>query len=78
MVSANASSSPIGTYVPVGLFGLQITTIFVFSPIDCYSKELDFDEIIPVSARNGNNVDDLVDSINHLVCFCNGSVFEMV
>lgn len=31
--------------------------------IDCYSKELDFDEIIPVSARNGNNVDDLVDSI---------------
>ena len=32
-VSANASSSPIGTYVPVGLFGLQITTIFVFSPI---------------------------------------------
>ena len=31
--------------------------------IDCYSKELDFDEIIPVSARNGNNVDDLVDTI---------------
>lgn len=31
--------------------------------IDCYSKELEFDEIIPVSARNGNNVDDLVDTI---------------
>ena len=31
--------------------------------IDCYRKELDFDEIIPVSARNGNNVDDLVDTI---------------
>ncbi len=34
-----------------------------FPVIDCYSKELEFDEIIPVSARNGNNVDDLVDTI---------------
>lgn len=31
--------------------------------IDCYNKELEFDEIIPVSARNGSNVDDLVTTI---------------
>lgn len=31
--------------------------------IDCYSKEITFDEIVPVSARNGNNVDDLIDTI---------------
>ena len=30
--------------------------------IDCYNKELEFDEIIPVSA-NGSNVDDLVTTI---------------
>ena len=31
--------------------------------IDCYRKELDFQEIIPVSARNGANVDELIDTI---------------
>lgn len=31
--------------------------------IDCYSKEVTFDEIVPVSARNGNNVEDLIDTI---------------
>ena len=31
--------------------------------IDCYRKELDFQEIIPVSARSGANVDELIDSI---------------
>ena len=31
--------------------------------IDCYRKELDFQEIIPVSARSGANVDELIDTI---------------
>ena len=31
--------------------------------IDCYRKELDFVDIVPVCARNGNNVDDLLDVI---------------
>jgi GTP-binding protein Era len=31
--------------------------------IDMYRKELDFDEIVPVSARNGNNVEDLKEAI---------------
>ena len=31
--------------------------------IDCYRRELDFDEIIPVSARSGTNVDELIDAI---------------
>lgn len=31
--------------------------------IEKYSKELDFAEIVPVSARNGDNTDDLVDAI---------------
>ena len=30
--------------------------------IDCYRKELDFQEIIPVSARSGANVDELIDT----------------
>ena len=35
--------------------------------IDCYRKELDFVDIVPVCARNGNNVDDLLDVIfSHL------------
>lgn len=35
--------------------------------IDCYRKELDFVDIVPVCARNGNNVDDLIDVIfSHL------------
>ena len=38
-------------------------TFFNFSIICCYNKELEFDEIIPVSARNGSNVDDLVTTI---------------
>ncbi len=48
-VSANASSSPIGTYVPVGLFGLEITTIFVFSPIFSFmAGRLNFAPRLPV------------------------------
>ena len=31
--------------------------------IDCYRKELDFQELIPVSARSGANVDELIDTI---------------
>jgi GTPase len=31
--------------------------------IDCYRKELDFQEIIPVSARSGANVGELIDTI---------------
>ena len=31
--------------------------------IECYRKELDFQEIIPVSARSGANVDELIDTI---------------
>lgn len=31
--------------------------------IDCYRKELDFQEIIPVSARSGANVNELIDTI---------------
>lgn len=31
--------------------------------IDCYRKELDFQEIIPVSARSGANVAELIDTI---------------
>ena len=31
--------------------------------IDCYRKELDFQEIIPVSARSGANVDEVIDVI---------------
>ena len=31
--------------------------------IDCYRKELDFQEIIPVSGRSGANVDELIDTI---------------
>lgn len=31
--------------------------------IDCYRKELDFQEIIPVSARSGASVDELIDTI---------------
>ena len=31
--------------------------------IDCYRKELDFQEIIPVSARSGANIDELIDTI---------------
>ena len=31
--------------------------------IDCYRKELDFQEIMPVSARSGANVDELIDTI---------------
>ena len=31
--------------------------------IDCYRKELDFQEIIPVSARSGANVDELIETI---------------
>lgn len=31
--------------------------------IDCYRKEIDFQEIIPVSARSGANVDELIDTI---------------
>lgn len=31
--------------------------------IDCYRKELDFQEIISVSARSGANVDELIDTI---------------
>ena len=31
--------------------------------IDKYRTEVDFAEIIPISARNGNNTDDLVDAI---------------
>lgn len=33
--------------------------------IDKYKNEIDFAEIIPVSARNGDNTDDLVDAIFH-------------
>lgn len=35
----------------------------IFPVIDCYRKELDFQEIIPVSARSGANVDELIDTI---------------
>lgn len=35
----------------------------ILSVIDCYRKELDFQEIIPVSARSGANVDELIDTI---------------
>lgn len=31
--------------------------------IDCYRRELDFDEIVPVSARSGTNVNELIDTI---------------
>lgn len=31
--------------------------------IDCYRRELDFDEIVPVSARSGANVNELIDTI---------------
>ena len=31
--------------------------------IDCYRKELDFQEIIPVSARSGANVDELIEEL---------------
>lgn len=37
--------------------------------IEKYRKEIDFAEIIPVSARNGNNTDDLVDAIFHHLPF---------
>lgn len=35
----------------------------ILPAIDCYRKELDFQEIIPVSARSGANVDELIDTI---------------
>ena len=31
--------------------------------IDCYRRELDFDELVPVSARSGANVNELIDTI---------------
>lgn len=41
--------------------------------IDCYRKELDFQEIIPVSARSGANVDELIDTIYKYLPY--GSMF---
>ena len=39
----------------------------ILQVIDCYRKKLDFVDIVPVCARNGNNVDDLLDVIfSHL------------
>ena len=38
--------------------------------IDCYRKELDFVDIVPVCARNGNNVDDLLDVIFSHLDYC--------
>ena len=35
----------------------------IFPVIDCYRRELDFDEIVPVSARSGANVNELIDTI---------------
>lgn len=35
----------------------------VLPVIDCYRKEIDFQEIVPVSAKTGDNVDDLLDTI---------------
>ena len=52
--------------VPIILVINKVDTIKkeeILPVIDCYRKELDFQEIIPVSARSGANVDELIDTI---------------
>ena len=41
----------------------RLKKVKILPVIDCYRKELDFQEIIPVSARSGANVDELIDTI---------------